>query len=355
MPVRYARALLVLSLIVSMALPTAAAEPLPFPDGTWHGTGMFNGAISDERSHGQGSGSVVFDIALKNGKVIAGRLKMQGSMKGIDDGVRVEGTAKATYDLSGKANRILASGKFRGKGTGTYEGLTLPAEFVFHVEGETLLRPELVTCNRIEGEFTSEHEAELAKHGISSEYASSFVAVRSDGSAKVEKILKDYQHVLDEAFELYRQVKKATDAQTRADLMVKANTLIGLLEQSVNAEIATLGPCDVPSGLEGGVETLITQASAAFIEAMVGATDPPPDVPTLLELLALALQSGAAQSGATSQSGSPSDAGLKEEIESAIGGGLAAADPQTKLDVFVQAQMYGLDDLFAKAKAAMGS
>lgn len=332
--------------ISGVVAPAPAKGPLPFPDGTWHGTAIFTGSIADATGSAKGGANMAFHVTIEQGKVTGGVLTLKGKIDAEAEGLSFEGNMKGSFDLSGKAARILESGVLYLPGHATYAGTTWPVELELPVEGESGLRPELVTCNRIEGEFTAEHAAEVQDLGFDTAFSSSFVALRADGAAKVKKILKDYQHVLDEAFELFTKASKAKDPQTKAALMAQANLLVAFLEQSVNVEIAKLGACDVPPGLEGGVGSLIQQAFAAFLDAM--GSDPPADVPTLLELLAMGLQTGAA--------GAPGGgtASYLSGIEGSIGAGLAGADPQTQLDVLVQAQMYGMAGLAAQAKAAVG-
>jgi hypothetical protein len=324
---------------VQVPPPVPVVLPLDFPDGVWHGTSLYGGAINRPGVWAAANGDVVFDITVLDGKVTDGTMTIElpGTSESATGTANI--TLTGTLKMSGTAAIVEFSGPVTMKGTATSGGFSVPIDFTGISDGA--LSPTWVTCNVVSGDLATQARDMQEAAGFTSSVAGPFVAVRSGG----EELAQEY----------------AALVAAIADLLVVKPTPEQVLELAQQAEAlvkkrAALGACgSLPPDYVPGVPEFVI--GDLFQELLQKALSDP-DAYTAQELLSL-LGSGIrvrAVGNSVPGEGPYQDFAksllvqFENALEAKLDAAAAAGDWETVQDIWTAAQQLGLAALADKAK-----
>ncbi len=328
----------------ALVIPEPPEGQLGFPDGEWHGTSVYKGAITQAGVWAAADGDVIFDMTVVDGEVVGGSLRFAVTGDSVTDTGSSELTFSGSMQMSGTAFVVEFSGPTTMTGTATSGGFTVPIEFTGPSEG-TLL-PSYVTCNQVNGDLATQARNIQENAGFATSVTGNFVAIRTgDTPGSGEALLQEYIALRNAILDML-----ATDPT--------AAQVLKLTQQyeAYAAKLVAIGSCQsLPGDLD---PDLSDDVIAALLQDLLQKALDHPEKYSAQELLSL-LGSGLRMDavGVAVSESAPYEA-FAENLLAQFGAALldklhaasAAGDQNTIKDILVGALQYGLGALAKEAK-----
>ncbi len=331
------------------SVPASASLPVAFPDGQWHGTSLYGGAISKADVSATAFGDVTFDLTVSNGEVTDGTLSVGMSATGTSSTATADLTMTGTLSMGGTAATVEFAGPVTVKGSASSGAFTVPIEFTATDHGT--FSPSYVTCNQVTGDLAVQARHVQQAAGFATTVTGPFVAVRTAGGAgAVDEVMGKY-HSLNDA------MLDALGGDPSPEQVIE----LAQQYEALAAELASIGACEsLPAGFESGLSDKMI--GAFFQDLLQKALDHPEmySAQALLSLLGSGLRMDAvgndvAGSGPYQAFAKNLLAEFEATLESKLQAAAKAGDSQTVLDILVGAQQYGLDELANEAQGLLAT
>jgi hypothetical protein len=323
-------------------------KQLAFPDGTWQGTTLSaGGTITQGDIFGAAEAEVYFEFRVVEAEVAGGGMETSGSSASNVPGATANQTFSGTFELSGPAEEIAFEGLTEFSGTVTAGGLTVPYEG--SGEGGGSFFPKTATCSKVTGDLAYRGRQVQAASGFATDVVAPYVALRVK-DVEAEKVLAEFDA-------LAVEINLALAAAAVSDGQQVVDQLFELVQRAwtILNHVHALKACgDIPRGFkEGLADGYFAEVFQVLVSALLARRDSLTTA-QLLSILGVAYQTGVVGAAAP-------DLVLAEDIlnqfadvlSARVDDALAEGDIQSLTEILAAAEQLGLDDLAAKADAAI--